>query len=474
MYAINQTILAGWARADITLAKPVALMGQFYDRFSTSIKDPITATVLAIGSKKDVSLLISCDIGSINRDIRDLLRRKIQNLIPAFDTNRVMISATHIHTGPYISRKSNIIGNLSFRWPEHNEDIITPEEYAEFFTDRISQAAYEAIKDMKHSGVSAKLAYAVAGHNRRTTYDDGSAKMYGNTDTVSYTGPEGPEDHGIELLYVFDDSNELSGVVINAAVPAQVLENRNFITADLWGAVRRHIDKKFGKNLHVLALCAAAGDQAPRDIIRRARNTYEPSSEEWMDEIAQRIVFAVMSKYEEAKDSIEKETVFIHEVKELMLPIRKIELSDYQRHKNTVDMLIKKYDLENCYLDKRKISSAELETLYISESIVAIYEKRQQDPLYSMYSHFIRIGDIAFTSNPFELFTEYGLIIKARSRAKQTFIAQLTDDTAGYLPTMKAQKGSGYSAFAASGIVGPEGGRLLVEYCVKHINDLWK
>lgn len=171
-----------------------------------------------------------------------------------------------------------------------------------------------------------------------------------------------------------------------------------------------------------------------------------------MEEIAQRIMFAVMSKYENAKESIEKEIEYIYEVKELMLPIRKIELSDYQKHKNTAD----------------------LEALYISESIAAFYERRHADPFYSMYSHFIRIGDIAITSNPFELFTEYGLIIKARSKAKQTFIAQLTDDTARYLPSEKGQKGGGYSGFASSGIVGPDGGRLLVEYCVKYINGLWE
>lgn len=474
MSGSKQRILAGWAFTDITPKKPTALRGQFYDRFSTSVKDPLTATVIAIGSENDFSILISCDICTVEKHIRDLLKQKIQDLLPGFDTNRIMVSATHIHTGPYLSREKDLIGGLSLRWPEHYKDIITPEEYARFFTDQIAKAAYDAVFAMKPAGISPKLAYAVAAHNRRTIYDDSSAKMYGNTDSVSYMGPEGPEDHGIELLYVFDDKNKLTGVIINAAVPAQVLENRHYITADLWGAVRRLVESQLGKDVLVLALCGAAGDQAPRDIIRRARNTYEPASEEWMEEIAQRIMFAVMSKYENAKESIEKEIEYIHEVKELMLPIRKIELSDYQKHKNTADLLIKKYDLKNSYLDKTKISSADLEALYISESIAALYERRHADPFYSMYSHFIRIGDIAITSNPFELFTEYGLIIKARSKAKQTFVAQLTDDTARYLPTEKGQKGGGYSGFAASGIVGPDGGRLLVEYCVKYINGLWE
>ena len=85
----------------------------------------------------------------------------------------------------------------------------------------------------------------------------------------------------------------------------------------------------------------------------------------------------------------------------------------------------------------------------------------------------MRLGDIAITSNPFELFTDYGLQIKARSKAFQTFIVQLACDKGKYLPTEKAVKGGDYSAIVASGIVGPEGGQILVNQTVKMINNMW-
>jgi len=96
-----------------------------------------------------------------------------------------------------------------------------------------------------------------------------------------------------------------------------------------------------------------------------------------------------------------------------------------------------------------------------------------QSPVWLVESHFVRIGAVAICTNPFELYTEYGLRIKARSIATQTLIAQLACDDGGYLPTDRAIKGGHYSAAVASGKVGPESGKLYVDYTVGYINGLW-
>jgi hypothetical protein len=88
-----------------------------------------------------------------------------------------------------------------------------------------------------------------------------------------------------------------------------------------------------------------------------------------------------------------------------------------------------------------------------------------------MELHTIRVGDVAIATNDFELFTEYGLRIKARSRAVQTFLIQLAG-SGGYLPTDIAVRGGGYSAIIQSSIVGPEGGQTLVDHSVESINRL--
>ena len=79
---------------------------------------------------------------------------------------------------------------------------------------------------------------------------------------------------------------------------------------------------------------------------------------------------------------------------------------------------------------------------------------------------------MAIATNVFELFTEFGIQIKARSRALQTFVIQLAGPGT-YVPTERAVRGGGYSAIVESNLVGPEGGQVLVDRTVEVINSLW-
>ena len=90
-----------------------------------------------------------------------------------------------------------------------------------------------------------------------------------------------------------------------------------------------------------------------------------------------------------------------------------------------------------------------------------------------MELHVIRLGDVAIATNPFELYVDYGVQIKARSKAVQTFVIQLACNSGMYLPNARAIGGGGYSAEVVSNYVGPEGGKALVNHTVKAINALW-
>lgn len=102
-----------------------------------------------------------------------------------------------------------------------------------------------------------------------------------------------------------------------------------------------------------------------------------------------------------------------------------------------------------------------------------------------MELHVLRLGDVAIATNPFELFLDYGVQIEARSPAVQTFLIQLAGakrDHAYYLPTPRAIAGgalddkpfTNYSATVMTGMVGPEGGQMLVDRTVAAIQELWE
>lgn len=85
--------------------------------------------------------------------------------------------------------------------------------------------------------------------------------------------------------------------------------------------------------------------------------------------------------------------------------------------------------------------------------------------------HAIRLDDLAICTNPFELYLDYGIRMKARSKATLTMVCQLAGDYCGYLPTDKAVAGGGYSA--ENYTVGPKGGMMLVDETVRRINEMW-
>ena len=89
-----------------------------------------------------------------------------------------------------------------------------------------------------------------------------------------------------------------------------------------------------------------------------------------------------------------------------------------------------------------------------------------------MELHVIRLGDVVIGTNDFELFTDYGIQIKARRRALHPFLIQLAASGSS-LPSARSVLGGGYSAIVQSSLVGPDGGQVLVDRTVEVINALW-
>jgi hypothetical protein len=86
----------------------------------------------------------------------------------------------------------------------------------------------------------------------------------------------------------------------------------------------------------------------------------------------------------------------------------------------------------------------------------------------------MRLGDVALATNPSELFLDFGLRMKARSRAELTFLIELACGEGDYLPTPKAVAAGGYGAEIASNLVGWDGGQTLVDRTVALINSLFQ
>jgi hypothetical protein len=291
--------------------------------------------------------------------------------------------------------------------------------------------------------------------------------MYGNTNREDFDCIEGYEDHSVDMLFFWDQEQKPTGIVINIACPSQVTEGESYLSADFWHEVRVELKKRYSDNLFILPQCSPAGDQSPHFLLnaKAEENMRKRKGVSERQEIAIKIADAVDYVFSSAKSDIRTSVPFKHIVQNINLPVRKVTEAELELAKSEYDRLMKKQPLDK--------GSGEFMVLQRSKKIIDKYEGQEKSPFYQMELHVIRLGDIAIATNPFEMYLDYGLRIEARSKALQTFNVQLACNWGGYLPTVKAVAGKGYSAEIADNNVGPEGGQELVNQTVKIINEMW-
>lgn len=446
----------GAASVEITPAGPVGLSGQMHTRIARTVESPLWAETVALESRQgdrslDQAIMVSCDLVAIPLEVLEKVRGRLKDRLADFDPRKLFISATHTHTAP-------VLETGKYELPA--EGIIQPAQYVEFLADRVAEAASQAWQRRRPGAVGWGLGYAVIAQNRRAVYADGRAQMYGRTDLPEFRSIEGYEDHGVQSLFFWDRDKRLLAVAVNVACTAQEVEGRSAVNADFWHQTRQKLRDRYGKNLVVLGWIGAAGDQSPHPMFRK-------KAEERMlrlrgltrlEELARRLAHAVDEAFEPASRDLRTDVPLVHRVEELQLPVRKITAEEMLQAKAKAEALAHK--------------PAERRVMLWHQQVVERFERQKTQPHYTTEIHVLRLGDVAIATNPFELFTDYGVQIQSKSRAEQTFVIQLVGP-GGYVPTPKAVQGGGYSAIPESNEVGPEGGQTLVDRTVAIINSLW-
>ena len=100
-------LLVGAASADITPTGPVALMGAFHLRISTTVETPLTANVLALESREggrllDAAVMVSCDLAFVPGEVLGVVREEVHKRLPDLDTKKIFLNGTHTHTAPVL------------------------------------------------------------------------------------------------------------------------------------------------------------------------------------------------------------------------------------------------------------------------------------------------------------------------------------------------------------------------------------
>ena len=512
----------GWARRSIAKEGPVPITGQFYLRVAQGQFTPVIAQAMAMTNKKDAVIFVSADMVSVNKAVLEKVCANLKKEAPAIPAEKIIINATHTHADP----STNVI-------PEDypRQVKVTPtSEMQDFIARQITDAVKEAWEKRAPGSIAYGYGFATTGHSRRTIYLDdigvrlggspglamnGHGKMYGKTNDAMFDGYEAGSDSFINLFYTFDAAGRLTGAVVNVPCPSQTSEHAWFLHASFWHNVREKLTAKYG-DIGIIGQAAAAGDLAPRQLHyleaekRRFRLKYadkiaaymkNPMTYPWQwakndpeaakrkyaadvvevmraEDIANRIVTAFDEVLSWAQNDKMCNPAFKHEVRTVKLSRRMFPKELVDQEKKNYDMFMKEKFIEGGdQWDQLRANSILRSRRNRVGGVINRYAIQQKEPYITTDIHVVRVGNLAFATNRFELFIDYMHRIQARSPFEQTVIVQLVTDlngTGSYLATEKAIANKGYSATPYCNQVSPKGGQELVNETLKILEEVKK
>jgi len=475
----KQAIHIGWGISDITPDKPGVLAGQFYGRLSEFVHDRLTATAMAISSPdgSQQAVMVTVDAVGVKQYTQDAAMEAIAATCPEVNGDAVFFNATHTHSAPT---------QYPTPYPMPDE-AIGDKEYSDFMAAGMAAAVKAAWDSRQPAKVGWGIAHAAFPNNRISMYSDGHAQMYGETATEEFRGFQAGEESAAQLLFTWDANDTLTGVVVNVACPSQCTEHSMFVTADYWADVRDELHRRYGDELFILAQCAAGGDLSPH--LRRHKPAEErmlrlqgllPAEGE-IDRptfetarrgvIARRIADAVDEALPIVRNDMRDQVEFACTCQTVNLPIRLV--TDAERDNAAEKVAFYEQEMAKYDADPKCAEyTASLNQRGRHQGVLNRYKAQGTAPMHPMRMHTVRLGDIAFVTNQFELYHDFEARIQARSAALQTYIVQLAGP-GSYLPTRRAVAGASYGACIESNTVGPDGGDVLVEESIRAVGELF-
>lgn len=483
-------LLVGWAEEDITPPQPVLLAGQFHARLSEGAADRLQATAWAIESGSGQAVFVGCDVISVSDELLDAVIAVLDRQAVAasgLDPRMVVLHATHTHTAPESRIYSTAAAHVPGGESGMNLGAMPIADYVSWAAERIARAVVRAWTSRAPGGVAYGLGHAVVGHNRRWVNDAERATMYGLVPAVydTFRHIEGYEDHSVNVAAVYDGDDRLTGVVVNVPCPSQVSEQEFTISADYWHETRAELRRRFGQGLFVLPQCSAAGDQAPRPLYGKEAHErmLRLKGRTQREEIAYRLADAVEDVVARIGEEIDRSPGVLHRVEMAELPMNRLSEADALEAGREADRWREEFERERGKLEAQpelresprwyRAASYAYGRMNWYRGVMQRYERQLAGAKETARLHVVRLGDIAFATNPYELYLDFGVQLKTRSPTAQTFIVQLAG-AGTYMPSPRSVGGGGYGSVPASNPIGPEGGQLLVDTTVRTICALWE
>ena len=451
----TKTIRVGFGAGNITADWPIGLqgLGNESTRISTENIGSIYIYCVAITDSKDETVLImSIDAGGggFHADIFPSIEKEF-----GIPRDHMLLSALHQHSTPYGGERYEAL--LASAGVEAVRQALADRAPATMYTNKVTTEALSFVRQY----IAKDPDGSIVGDN----YNDPIGREYG------YKCHESESDKEMRLVKFVREEGKKPIIMVNfQAHPHMGAFGANITKqhADWPGIMRDLVADAL--NAHCIYFSGAGGNLnstsriaeenisrnwkhhgiRAADYVIRAEKTYQEAK---LDDIRLKVVTNPYPT-NHSLDHLLEEATYIHNLRKENFEQAKAEVKNYYPR---------------------------LHSIYHATSIVV---KASRGPSYDLTIGAISIGDVAFTSHPYEMFDTNGMELRdgtvgnpnyAPEAQKEnpfpmTFVCTLSNGHLGYVPSLLGYTNGGYSTDIA--YLAPGAGEQLVTDYLDILNEL--
>ncbi|MCE5237747.1 hypothetical protein LLH23_04565 [bacterium] len=427
-------LMVGAAESVITPPVGTALAGYFTPRISEGVIYDLKAKAVIAGEGDQAVGIVACDVIGPPADLVQPAREVFEQAtgIPG---NRLLICGTHTHTGPEVRR-----GRL----------IPVNEDYLAGLPARIAAAAIEAAGNRRPCALRIGTDHEEGlAYNRRFRMRDGSEQFGPGPDLDHLAGVAGPTDPELGVLAFAEEGHDPFAVIVNYSLHIDVTSG-NLISADYPAVITETIRAAYGPDTIVLFVNGACGNinhvpylmDRPWPLKGNAKST----------QIGRALGGKALNIAEKALPSVDQTVDVEGEI--LDVPF---------------------FDWPDVVEKRVAEARSKPEPNFFEKTLLAWYEDWDPRGSRPVETQVVRFGDAVFCSAPGELFVEWGLQMKQWSPFPFTFVAELANDSVGYIPTYEAFRRGGYETTPVVSVkLTPALGQLVTDADFRSCQKLWR
>jgi hypothetical protein len=423
--ASSAELRVGAGAAKITPPPGAPMAGYYYNRAADGVHDDLWAKAIVLELDGARAALVACDISGLPRPIIDEARREIAR-DPGIPADRVMIGATHTHTGPKADGEST-------RLPKLIAEAV-----------RKATAALAPARVAAGRGREDSLTF-----NRRFHMKDGTVGWNPGKLNPNIVRPAGPIDPDVPVIWFDTPKGDAVAVHVNYALHLDTVGGTQY-SADYPYTLSRLLADARGPGLPTLFTIGCAGNLNHIDV-------------HWAD------------KQKGHHEAARIGTVLAGEALKTM---------------KRLDALPAGFLRARSAMVKLPLAGVRAEDLAWARTITPTFGTAKAAPFLDLVRAFkfvdvaerkgapieaevqaIALGDqLAWVGLPGEIFTELGLAIKTASPFRYTVVSELANGSIGYVPNRKAYPEGAYEAESAR--CGAGAGEMLADAAVRMLVEL--